>query len=149
MAGEQQQTEDKLYWPGPGGRKDSGLDCGEGSYPHTADTYERKLNGSNNCSESFQSFQFGPNLGKLYWNDKIPGVEQEQNQAKHFADSTAVRRSRMKGFQNFNDEEKLYWTDCVQRYTEAGRGRSEAGYPAPAIRPQFQVSATDILNSSA
>ena len=82
---------------------------------------------------SFQNQFVSGEVEKFHWNDKIPGEEEtvKSNQQtssanKMISSGTAnqhqpsTRKSKLNGmreFQNFNDEEKLYWNEKLHQFS--------------------------------
>ena len=55
---------------------------------------------------------------KFYWNDKVPGGEEVEGGNTLQPEQTKARKAKLNGlreFQNFNDEEKLYWTEKLDQ----------------------------------
>ena len=55
---------------------------------------------------------------KFYWNDKVPGGEEVEGGTTLQPEQTKARKAKLNGlreFQNFNDEEKLYWTEKLDQ----------------------------------
>ena len=55
---------------------------------------------------------------KFYWNDKVPGGEERAGAPVLQEEQTTSRKTKLNGlreFQNFNDEEKLYWNEKLHQ----------------------------------
>ena len=90
----------------------------------TNGTSESQMNGYN---QTYQQ-HFGGEVEKFMWNDKVPGEDEEKQssaserptKSKMPNNGHSVRKSKLNGmreFQNFNDEEKLYWNEKLHQYS--------------------------------
>ena len=91
---QQQQEQEEGYWNGKLG----------GGYQHQPDpAYQQPA-----VAE----------VEKFYWNDKVPGGEERAGAPVLQEEQTTSRKTKLNGlreFQNFNDEEKLYWNEKLHQ----------------------------------
>ena len=99
---------------------------------------EQKRRGRGGQITSYQTYQqqFGSEtVEKFYWNDKIPGEDEDRAPVKTnkqtpgqvmaaagHSQIAQVRKPKLNGmreFQNFNDEEKLYWNEKLHQVSAA------------------------------
>ena len=97
-----------------------------GSWAHTQNGYHHHQQQHQQQQQALQQQLEEGVIEKFYWNDKIPGATEneqklgnKQSTAKLLASQAAqqanIRKAKLNGmsreFQNFNDEEKLYWNE--------------------------------------
>ena len=99
---------------------------------------EQKRRGRGGQITSYQTYQqqFGSEtVEKFYWNDRIPGEDEDRAPVKTnkqtpgqvmaaagHSQIAQVRKPKLNGmreFQNFNDEEKLYWNEKLHQVSAA------------------------------
>ena len=99
--------------------------------------YKRRGRGAQMTSYQTYQQQFGTEtVEKFFWNDKVPGVDEDttpvktnkQPPAKMMSAAGQMVTARkpkfngMREFQNFNDEEKLYWNEKLHQVCAAKQG---------------------------
>lgn len=101
---------------------------------------KRKGRGAQMTSYQTYQQQFGTEtVEKFYWNDKIPGDDEDAAPVKtnkhtpgkmmsaaaghsQVAQARKPKLNGMREFQNFNDEEKLYWNEKLHQVSAAKQG---------------------------
>ena len=120
---------------------------------HHADQKRRSRSGSSahiaayhqqQQQQTYQQLEEG-SIERFHWNDKIPGDSETQSQVSQTHNikpstvkmlaSQQARKNKMSGvmreFQNFNDEEKLYWNEKLQYSGQLGSSCVDISAPAP------------------
>ena len=126
---------DKSFWNEKTYDEQKVNDVGEG----TEKEIDQKRRGRGAQMTSYQTYQqqFGTEtVEKFFWNDKVPGDDEDttpvktnkQPPAKMLSAAgqmVAARKPKFNGmreFQNFNDEEKLYWNEKLHQVSAAKQG---------------------------
>ena len=132
---------DKSFWNEKRYDDQKVNEIGEGT---EKDNAQKRSRGRGAQMARYQTYQqqFGTEtVEKFYWNDKIPGDDQEDRPtvktntqtpsakmmaaAGHSSQVTQARKPKLNGlreFQNFNDEEKLYWNEKLHQVSAAKQG---------------------------
>ena len=126
---------DKSFWNEKTYDEQKVNEVGEG----TEKEIDHKRRGRGAQMTSYQTYQqqFGTEtVEKFFWNDKVPGDDEDttpvktnkQPPAKMLSAAgqmVAARKPKFNGmreFQNFNDEEKLYWNEKLHQVSAAKQG---------------------------